>query len=155
MVDLLGRTGNLEQVKHFIQEMPLNQTARIWGSLLVAARNNTDIAEFAAKKIFSLEHGCYVLLSNMYAEAGSWEDMEWIKSLVGSCRFSNHDQSSTKTAIIYDMLDIILGKCVHDITKYRLLDLASERRISSRSHSIKLYTDLTYTKRTGDAMRYS
>ncbi|KAK6946474.1 E motif [Dillenia turbinata] len=161
MIDLLGRAGNLGQAKHFIQEMPLIPTARIWGSLLVAARNNNDIelAEFTAEKIFSLAHdntGCYVLLSNMYAEAGRWEDVERIKSLMEreglvkttgssvielncrSYRFTNDDKSCTKTSIIYDMLDIILGECVHNITKFRPLDLARERRISSWSHSVRL-----------------
>ncbi|KAF2302119.1 hypothetical protein GH714_032851 [Hevea brasiliensis] len=78
MLDLLGRTGNLHVAKQFIEEMPLAPTARIWGSLLTASRNNNDIvlAELAAKHILSLDHdntGCYVVLFNMYAEAGRWK----------------------------------------------------------------------------------
>ncbi|KAF2302148.1 hypothetical protein GH714_032966 [Hevea brasiliensis] len=87
MLDLLGRTGNLHVAKQFIEEMPLAPTARIWGSLLTASRNNNDIvlAELAAKHILSLDHdntGCYVVLFNMYAEAGRWEDVEQIKFLM-------------------------------------------------------------------------
>ncbi|KAM1003234.1 hypothetical protein ACFX1X_003606 [Malus domestica] len=84
MIDLLGQTGNLDSAKIFMDEMSLLPTARIWGSLLTASRNNRNIefAELAAEHILSLEHdntGCYVLLANMYAEAGRWEDVERLK----------------------------------------------------------------------------
>ncbi|KAJ7967122.1 Pentatricopeptide repeat-containing protein [Quillaja saponaria] len=85
MLDLIGRTGNLDQAKSFIEEMPLVPTARIWGSLLNASRmhRNLELAELAAEHILSMEHdntGCQVLLSNMYAEAGRWDNVEDIKS---------------------------------------------------------------------------
>ncbi|KAA8546134.1 hypothetical protein F0562_020972 [Nyssa sinensis] len=49
MLDLLGRTGNLDLAKHFIDKMPLAPTARIWGSLLAASRHtkNIELAELA------------------------------------------------------------------------------------------------------------
>ncbi|XP_021903849.1 pentatricopeptide repeat-containing protein At4g35130, chloroplastic-like [Carica papaya] len=58
MLDLLGRVGDLDDAKSFIEEMPLVPTARIWGSLLAASMNNNDIvvAELAAKHILQLEH---------------------------------------------------------------------------------------------------
>lgn len=166
MIDLLGRKGNLDTAKIFIEEMPLVPTARIWGSLLTASRNNRNIelAELAAERILSLEHdntGCYVLLSNMYAEAGRWEDVERIKSLmkqrglektVGcsfvetNCRpyrFINQDRSHVETNTIYAVLDIILRKIredkyVHSITKFRPLDLKRKRASSAESHSVRL-----------------
>lgn len=166
MIDLLGRKGNLDQAKIFIEEMPLVPTARIWGSLLTASRNNRNIelAELAAERILALEHdntGCYVLLSNMYAEAGRWEDVERIKSLmrqrglektVGcsfvetNCRlyrFINQDRSHVETNTIYSVLDLILRKIgedkyVHSITKFRPLDLKRKRASSAASHSVRL-----------------
>ncbi|PQQ14466.1 pentatricopeptide repeat-containing protein [Prunus yedoensis var. nudiflora] len=166
MIDLLGRKGNLDQAKIFIEEMPLVPTARIWGSLLTASRNNRNIelAELAAERILSLEHdntGCYVLLSNMYAEAGRWEDVERIKSLmkqrglektVGcsfvetNCRpyrFINQDRSHVETNTIYAVLDIILRKIredkyVHSINKFRPLDSKRKRASSAESHSVRL-----------------
>ena len=84
-----GRSRNLELTKHFIDEMTLVPTARIWWSLLVASRHNRNIelAELAAEHILSSEHdntGCYVFLSNMYAEVGRWEDVEHIKHLMNN-----------------------------------------------------------------------
>lgn len=166
MLDLLGRTGNLDAAKHFIEEMPLIPTARIWGSLLAASRNNNDIllAELAAKHILSFEHnntGCYVLLSNMYAEAGRWENVDQIKFLMKkkglvktiacslveangkSHRFINQDKSHTQTNMIYNVLDIILKMIgedvyVHSLTKFRLLDVIEKREKSPENHSVKL-----------------
>lgn len=166
MLDLLGRTGNLDRAKSFIDEMPLLPTARIWGSLLTASRNNRNIelAEVAAENILSLEHdntGCYVLLSNMYAEVGRWEDVERIKSrmkqiglekTVGcsfvetKCRpyrFINHDKSHVESNTIYDVLDVILRKIwedqyVHSITKFRPLDMKRKKANSAEHHSVRL-----------------
>ncbi|KAM5562617.1 pentatricopeptide repeat-containing protein [Rosa sericea] len=166
MIDLLGRTGNLDQAKTFIDKMPLLPTARIWGSLLTASRNNRNIelAEVAAENILSLEHdntGCYVLLSNMYAEAGRWEDVKRIKFrmkqrglektigcsyLETKCkpyRFINHDKSHVESDTIYEVLDVILRKIgedkyVHSITKFRPLDLMRKKQNSAEHHSVRL-----------------
>ncbi|KAK9286465.1 hypothetical protein L1049_014862 [Liquidambar formosana] len=166
MLDLLGRSGNLDLAKHFIEEMPLVPTARIWGSLLAAGRNNRNIelAELAAKQILALEHnntGCYVLLANMYAEAGEWEDVERIKCLMKkeglektigcsmveinskTYRFINQDRSHVETNMIYDVLDIILRKIgedvyVHSVTKFRPLEMAKRRANSPACHSVRL-----------------
>ncbi|PKA59610.1 Pentatricopeptide repeat-containing protein [Apostasia shenzhenica] len=87
MVDLLGRAGNLEKAIDFIEKMPIEPTSRIWGSLLTASRNNNSIetAEYAARKIFDLEHdntGCYVILCAMYADAERWDDLERVKAFM-------------------------------------------------------------------------
>nr|XP_023879619.1 pentatricopeptide repeat-containing protein At4g35130, chloroplastic-like [Quercus suber]POE76647.1 pentatricopeptide repeat-containing protein, chloroplastic [Quercus suber] len=166
MLDLIGRTGNLELAKIFIDEISLFPTARIWGSLLTASRNNQNIelAELSARHILSLEHdntGCYVLLSNMYAEAGRWEDVERLKCLMikeglektkgcsvveinsRTCRFVNNDRSHAETNMIYDVLDIIMRKIgedifVHSLTKFRPLDLRKNRANSPQRHSVRL-----------------
>ncbi|KAL2937030.1 hypothetical protein RDABS01_020479 [Bienertia sinuspersici] len=147
MVDLLGRKGNLDLALCFIEEMPLVPTSRIWGSLLAAARNskNIEIAEHAAQHILSLDHnnhnntGCYVLLSNLYAELGRWEDVKRIndamkkKGLERSVqcstleirgkinRFVNHDHSHKEINKIYDALAIISRKIEEDVYFQNLL----------------------------------
>ncbi|QHO36267.1 hypothetical protein HN51_029591 [Arachis hypogaea] len=166
MLDLIGRTGNLDQALSFIEEMPLLPTARIWGSLLNASRNkgNIELAELAAERILSIKHdntGCYILLSNMYAEAGRWEKVEHIKSIMKKkglektlpCstvetkfrlhRFTNKQRSHDESAMVYEVLDIISrnmdhGKCIHSATKFKPSELASKKANSPENHSVRL-----------------
>ncbi|KAG8364354.1 hypothetical protein BUALT_Bualt19G0120100 [Buddleja alternifolia] len=57
MVDLLGRRGKFKGALKFIQEMPLQPDAGIWGALLSACKihHNLEISEFAADQLFLLE----------------------------------------------------------------------------------------------------
>ncbi|XP_058188494.1 pentatricopeptide repeat-containing protein At1g14470 [Rhododendron vialii] len=84
MVDLLGRMGKLDEAKELIERMPMNPHAGVYGSLLNASKihKRTDLGELAANKLFELEpqnSGNYVLLSNMYASKGRWEDVERVR----------------------------------------------------------------------------
>lgn len=79
MVDLLGRAGRLEEAEKMIWSMPMEADVVIWGTLLAASRTygNVEVGERAAKSLAGLEpsHGpSRVLLSNIYADAGRWED---------------------------------------------------------------------------------
>ncbi|XP_010255142.1 PREDICTED: pentatricopeptide repeat-containing protein At1g08070, chloroplastic-like [Nelumbo nucifera] len=81
MVDLLGRAGLLEDAKKFIDGMPIEPGISVWRSLLGACttHKNTKIGEYAAQHLFELEpkdDANYVLLSNIYAASGRWEDVE-------------------------------------------------------------------------------
>lgn len=85
MVDLIGRTGDLDLAMSFIEKLPLTPTARIWGSLLAASRKSKriDVAEAAAEKIFPLKHdntGCFIILHNLYTDLGRWDDAEKVRS---------------------------------------------------------------------------
>ncbi|KAF3608184.1 hypothetical protein DY000_02044551 [Brassica cretica] len=78
MVDLLGRAGEVEEAKSFIDSMHVKPMASAWGALLNACRihKNVDLAEEIAEKLLSMgsnESSVYVLLSNIYADAGVWE----------------------------------------------------------------------------------
>eukprot|EP01018_Ginkgo_biloba_P036301 Gb_23551 [translate_table: standard] len=79
MVDLLGRAGFLNEAHDFINNMPFEPNASVWGALLGACRKhcNTELGELGAERLFLLEPGNagnYVLLSNIYAAAGRWHD---------------------------------------------------------------------------------
>ncbi|KAJ4955777.1 hypothetical protein NE237_012560 [Protea cynaroides] len=80
MVDLLGQGGRLLEAEESIKGMVWKPDVVVLGALLGACKNygNIEIAERVAREILELEpnnHGVYVVLSNMYAEAGKWEDV--------------------------------------------------------------------------------
>ncbi|KAL6653719.1 hypothetical protein ACP70R_008643 [Stipagrostis hirtigluma subsp. patula] len=87
MVDLLGRSGLLEEAHTLIQGMPMKPNAAIWGALLSACRAHAGlgIAEVALKEIINLEpwnSGNYILLANLYAETGRWEEAGEVRKLM-------------------------------------------------------------------------
>lgn len=88
MVDLLARTGNLLKAYRFIETMPIEPDATIWGSLLCGCRIHHDVklAEKVAERVFELEPentGYYVLLANIYAEAEKWEEVKKLRERIG------------------------------------------------------------------------
>ncbi|KAF6150064.1 hypothetical protein GIB67_002846 [Kingdonia uniflora] len=87
MVDLLGRDGRLFEAEELINGMEWKADIVILGTLLGACRNhgNIEIAERVVKKMFDLEphnHGVYVVLSNMYAETGQWQDVSILRKVM-------------------------------------------------------------------------
>ncbi|XP_042026165.1 pentatricopeptide repeat-containing protein At3g26782, mitochondrial-like isoform X1 [Salvia splendens] len=84
MVDLLGRAGFLQKAYGLVLDMNDRPDLVIWCSLLASGRihRNIEIAEFSARKLFELDpnnSGYYTLLSNIYADAGRWDDEKRIR----------------------------------------------------------------------------
>ncbi|XP_024516766.1 pentatricopeptide repeat-containing protein ELI1, chloroplastic-like [Selaginella moellendorffii] len=72
MVDLLARSGHLDDAEELISSMPFHPSAAEWNALLGACRNQkkegSDRAERAAKHLMELRNeASYVLLGNVYA----------------------------------------------------------------------------------------
>ncbi|XXG45180.1 hypothetical protein AAC387_Pa02g0332 [Persea americana] len=89
MVDLFGRAGRLEEALKFIESMPIEPDFVIWGALFCACRahKNIEMAELASKRLLQLDPkhaGSYVFLSNIYAGAGRWEDVERVRHTMKS-----------------------------------------------------------------------
>ncbi|OWM67202.1 hypothetical protein CDL15_Pgr000654 [Punica granatum] len=87
VVDLLARSGRVEEAFGFIEKMPLEPTAAIWGSLLGSCRvhSNVEIGEIVGRKLLEIEPenaGNYVILSNLYASAGRWEEVRNLRELM-------------------------------------------------------------------------
>lgn len=87
LVDLLGRSGQLEEAMETVRSMPMKPNAVLWRSLLGAARvhGNLEIGEVALKNLLQLEpeiSGNYVLLSNMYATSNRWDDASRVRRLM-------------------------------------------------------------------------
>eukprot|EP01018_Ginkgo_biloba_P038127 Gb_19299 [translate_table: standard] len=84
MVDLLGRAGHLHEAHDFIQKMPVEPDAGVWGALLGACRihRNLKLGELVAERLLELEPkhpGYYVLLSNIYAASGRWDGVAKVR----------------------------------------------------------------------------
>ncbi|XVF17951.1 hypothetical protein REPUB_Repub10bG0169300 [Reevesia pubescens] len=87
MVDLLGRAGCLEEALNLAETIPVEPNVGVWGALLGACRTygNPDIAQIASNHLFELEPnaiGNYILLSNIYASAGRWNDVSMVRKLM-------------------------------------------------------------------------
>ncbi|KAL8245618.1 hypothetical protein R6Q59_011876 [Mikania micrantha] len=85
IVDLYGRAGRLNQALKFIKNMSIDPDFVIWGALFSACRahKNIEMAEYVSEKLLELEPkhpGGYVFLSNVYAGAGKWQEVERVRS---------------------------------------------------------------------------
>ncbi|CAL9124566.1 unnamed protein product [Musa textilis] len=133
MVDLLGRSGHIDDAYDFILKMPIKPNERVWGTLLGACRvhSNMEIGMIAADHLFNSvpeQSGYYVLLSNIYARAGRWEDVmqvrnlmmnKGIKKLPGCSNvelwnkvhtFHIGDRSHPQSEEIYEKLDVLMRR---------------------------------------------
>ncbi|KAF2313929.1 hypothetical protein GH714_020690 [Hevea brasiliensis] len=86
-VDILGRAGCLEEAHSIICSMSIVPSAAIWGALLAACRvhHNVLLAEVAAAELFKIEphnSGNYVLLCNIYSDAGRWDDIAKVRTMI-------------------------------------------------------------------------
>ncbi|KAF6162367.1 hypothetical protein GIB67_005287 [Kingdonia uniflora] len=87
LVDLLGRAGRLEEAHEFIEKMPLEPDAPVWGALLNACRihQQVKLGEIAARAVLEKDSqsvGYYVLLSNLYANSGQWDEVARVRKLM-------------------------------------------------------------------------
>lgn len=79
MVEVLGQAGLLNEAEQLIKEMPIEPDAIIWGSLLSSCRKHGDI-EMAIRagkhicEIDSNDSAAYILMSNVYAASGQFEN---------------------------------------------------------------------------------
>ncbi|RVX23954.1 Pentatricopeptide repeat-containing protein [Vitis vinifera] len=85
--DLLGRAGKLSEAENLIARMPFNPGSIGWASLLGACRThgNIELAVKAANQVLQLEPSNaapYVVLSNMYASAGRWEEVATVRKFM-------------------------------------------------------------------------
>ena len=84
VVDLLGRSGCLEEAEAMIRSMPIKADAIIWKTLLSACKihKNADMAKRVADEVIRLypqESAPYVLLSNIHASAKRWQDVSEVR----------------------------------------------------------------------------
>ncbi|KAK7837349.1 pentatricopeptide repeat-containing protein [Quercus suber] len=128
MVDIFCRSGHIEEARALIEEMPIKPNDVIWRTLLGACKNqeNFNIGEPIANYLIGLDYNnpsSYVLLSNIYAGQGMWNDVSrvrmmmkernlkktpgcsWIELEGTVHEFFVHDKSHPQVTEIYSMLN--------------------------------------------------
>lgn len=131
MIDLLGRSGKMQEAINLLSEMDVEPDATVWKALLSACgvHGNIDLAEKAATMLFELEPqdaAPYVMLSNIYSAAGKWEDSSktrrlmkakgvhkqpsysWMEMNGAVHKFLSEDRNHPKADEIYSKVDDVL-----------------------------------------------
>nr|XP_048333307.1 pentatricopeptide repeat-containing protein At3g24000, mitochondrial-like isoform X2 [Ziziphus jujuba var. spinosa]XP_048333308.1 pentatricopeptide repeat-containing protein At3g24000, mitochondrial-like isoform X2 [Ziziphus jujuba var. spinosa]XP_048333309.1 pentatricopeptide repeat-containing protein At3g24000, mitochondrial-like isoform X2 [Ziziphus jujuba var. spinosa]XP_048333310.1 pentatricopeptide repeat-containing protein At3g24000, mitochondrial-like isoform X2 [Ziziphus jujuba var. len=89
IVDILGRAGRFDEVENFIKAMKLAPYSIIWETVLGACKlhGNVELGERAAAKLFEIKpemDATYILLSNIFAAKGRWDDVRKVRKLMSS-----------------------------------------------------------------------
>lgn len=84
MVDLLARSGRLEEALEFIEEMPVLPDTTVFGAFLhgCSVHSRFDLGDVAVENMLKINpHGAphYVLLSNLYASKGRWSEASQLR----------------------------------------------------------------------------
>ncbi|OVA02468.1 Pentatricopeptide repeat [Macleaya cordata] len=87
MVDLLGRAGLIKEALNFVEGMPVEPHPGLWGAIVGACRIHGElkVGEEIGKKLIEMEpnnSGRYALLSNIFAAAKRWDDVEIVRGLL-------------------------------------------------------------------------
>ncbi|XP_034915684.1 pentatricopeptide repeat-containing protein At3g20730 [Populus alba] len=87
MVDLFARGGLLEEAYNLIYKMNIKPNASLWGAILGACYiyGNMPLAEEAAIHLFKMDPENsvnYVVLADIYAAAGSWDNAWKMRKLM-------------------------------------------------------------------------
>ncbi|XP_021859360.2 pentatricopeptide repeat-containing protein At1g08070, chloroplastic [Spinacia oleracea] len=93
LVDLYSRSGHLLAALHLVKMMPMKADSVIWSCLLGASRTykNMEVAELALEHLIELEPwnpAHYLTSSNIYRDAGKWENMAKLKVAMKDTSFS-------------------------------------------------------------------
>ncbi|KAK7391614.1 hypothetical protein VNO78_20031 [Psophocarpus tetragonolobus] len=132
VVDMFGRSGQLDQALEFIKEMPLDPGPSVWGSLLTASvmHGNSRARDLAYRHLLELEPenpSNYISLSNTYASDRRWDVVtelrtmmkerglkkvpgcSWITMSGKTHSFSVADKAHPSSSLIYEMLDDLVS----------------------------------------------
>ncbi|KAK9130054.1 hypothetical protein Sjap_010541 [Stephania japonica] len=130
VIDLLGRSGRIDEAYYIIVSMPFDPDVIMWQTLLGACKTygNVEIAECASRALVEMGSsncGDFVLLSNLYASHERWDDVDRVREAMKRIdvkkvpgfsyieveglihKFVNGDQDHSNWQEIYRKLDEI------------------------------------------------
>uniref|UniRef100_A0A2P2IRM7 Uncharacterized protein n=1 Tax=Rhizophora mucronata TaxID=61149 RepID=A0A2P2IRM7_RHIMU len=133
VVDILGRAGRVGEALKLVEEMPFEADIVIWKTLLSMCKihGNVEIAEKATSSLLQLDPqdpSVYILLSNIYANAGMWDKVSEMRKLMRSKKlrkepgcswievidevhtFHVADKAHPRCKEIYEKLDVLIGE---------------------------------------------
>ncbi|KAF0918625.1 hypothetical protein E2562_025203 [Oryza meyeriana var. granulata] len=84
MIDMLCRYGKIEEVYQMIKDIPATENSVLWKMLLAACRvhGHIDLAYkffHELRELILIDNGGIVTISNVYAEAKRWDDVEHLR----------------------------------------------------------------------------
>ncbi|KAJ6794373.1 pentatricopeptide repeat-containing protein-like [Iris pallida] len=166
MVDLLSRAGLLREAEELIKSMPMAPDVATWGALLGACKKHgeNEMGERIGRKLVELEpkhDGFHVLLSNIYASKGKWDEVMELRGMMKRRRvvkvpgcsmmefdgvvheFLAGDSTHPRMKEIEKMLDEMASKLKEDGYEPNTTDVAfdieeEEKESSLYRHSEKL-----------------
>lgn len=133
MVDLYSRAGKLQEAYRFVEKMVMEPDVVVWSSLLngCVIHGNVELGKLAARKLIKMDEtnaGNYVLLANLFASSGRWDNFaktwqtikdkgmekspgySWVEVKDQVHVFLANDRSHKQIDEIYATLDIL---CFH------------------------------------------
>ncbi|XP_062198409.1 pentatricopeptide repeat-containing protein At2g20540-like [Phragmites australis] len=90
MIDMLCRRRRLHEALELVEKMPFRPNESVWGALLSGCRRegNLELASKVTDRLIELQPeraaGHLVLLSNMYAGVGQWEQAQMVRERVAA-----------------------------------------------------------------------
>ncbi|TVU47474.1 hypothetical protein EJB05_07077, partial [Eragrostis curvula] len=87
MVSTLSRARMLKDAIELINSMPFEPNAKLWGTLLNGAAEvgDVELGRFVFDRLFKIEPkntGNYIVMANLYSNAGKWEEAEIIRNMM-------------------------------------------------------------------------
>ncbi|CAL9220901.1 unnamed protein product, partial [Arabidopsis halleri] len=175
VVDLLGRAGHLKEAKHLIDTMPIKPNVGIWQTLLSLCRVHGDIelGKEVGKILLRIDRknpANYVMMSNLYGQAGYWNEqgnarelgsikglqkeagMSWVEIEREVHFFRSGEDSHPLTLVIQETLKEVERRLREELgyvygLKHELHDIDDESKEENlRAHSEKLAIGLALAK---------
>ena len=95
MIDMLCRHGKVHEAYQMIKDMPIKANSVLWKMVMAAGRvhGQSDLGSKAfceLRQLVPIDDGDAITVSNVYAEAERWDDVEHLRRNVIGCNVSKH-----------------------------------------------------------------